>query len=175
MCVSVQTKVSGLGYKCFSWSVHMSKEQASFLLGEQVAPGIATAMPEAAPAVSGLRSGDSLAALLLSIAERRTLLPTSVEVLPCLCSFADLLRHTLDERIEVVVDVDRECPALRVDRGALEEALMQAVLRSSCAARRRGRLTLRASLDRRSSPQGTLLQVFCSASTEDFSTFEWPE
>jgi hypothetical protein len=101
------------------------------------------------------------------------LLPERVEVLPFLCSFADLLRHTLDERIEVVVDVDRECPAWVVDRGALEEALMQVVLNSDCAARRIGRFTLWASLDRRSSPQCTLLKVFSSSSVEDFSSFEW--
>ena len=130
-------------------------------------------MPVVSTLGFGLRDVDLLAAVLLSIAGRRTLLPVRVEVLPFLCSFADLLRHTLDERIEVVVDVDRECPAWGVDRGALEEALMQVVLNSDCAVRRMGRLTLWASLDRRSSPQGTLLKVFSSSSVENFSSFEW--
>jgi hypothetical protein len=154
----------------------MSTQQASYLLDEQLALDTAIPMPEAVAAVSehssGLGDGDLLATVLLAIAGRRTLRPVRVEVLPFLCSFADLLRHTLDERIEVVVDVDRECHAWNVDRGALEDALMQVVLSSGCALRRMGRLTLQASLDRRSSLQGTLLKVF-SSSVESFSSFEW--
>ena len=82
---------------------------------EQVAPDAAIPMPGVVAAVSksgsGLPDGDLLA-LLLSNAGRRTLRPVHVEVLPFLCSFAQLLRHTLDERIDVVVDVDRECPPM---------------------------------------------------------------
>ena len=108
----------------------------------------------------------------LSNAGRRTLLPVRVVVLPFLCSFADLLRHTLDERIEVVMDVDRECPAWQVDGGALEDALMPVVLRSDCALRRMGRLTLQASLDR---PRGehAVLRVFSNSSVENVYSFEW--
>lgn len=161
---------------CLSWSAHTSMRHPSHLLGEQVVDA-AMPMPGAVAAVSkhasGLGDGALLAALLLSNAGRRTLLPVCVEVLPFLCSFAQLLRHTLDERIEVVVDVDRECPAWRVDRGALEDALMQVVLGSDCAVRRMGRLTLQASLDRRTSPQGTVLKVFSSSPVENVSSFEW--
>ena len=162
---------------CLSWSAHTSMQHPSHLLGEQVAPDAAMPMPGAVTAVPihapGVGDGDLLAALLLSNGGRRTLLPGNVEVLPFLCSFAQLLRHTLDERIEVVVDVDRECPPWRVDRGALEDALMQLVLGSSCAVRRMGRLTLQASLDRRSGLQGTVLKVFSSSPVENVSSFEW--
>jgi len=143
----------------------------SNFLDKEDAADAAEAMPGVV-AASGLRDRDSVAALLHFIAERRTLLPTTVEVLPFLCSFADRLRHTFDNHVEVVVVVDRECPAWKVDRRALEDALMQVVLSSGCAALRMGRLTLQASLDRRS-PKGSLLKLICSPSTKTFSWFEW--
>jgi len=152
-------------------------QHPSYFSGEQVAPGAAIQMPGVGAAGSkrgsGLRDEDLVAGLLLSIAGRRALLPVRIEVLPFLCSFAHLLRHTLDERVEVAVHVDRECPAWRVDRDALEDALMQVVLSSPCAVFRTGRLTLQASLDRRRGLQGTVLKVFTSSSVENFSSFEW--
>lgn len=42
---------------------------------------------------AGAHDDDACAAVLLSIAECRTLRPVSVEVLPFLCSFAHRLRH----------------------------------------------------------------------------------
>src|SRR5260221_9887790 len=45
---------------------------------------------------AGAHDDDACAAVLLSIAECRTLRPVSVEVLPFLCSFAHRLRHTFD-------------------------------------------------------------------------------
>lgn len=165
------------GYKCvFHGRCTLSMQHPSYIPGQQVAPDAAIPIHRAAAASeydSGLRDMDLLAALLLSIAGRRTLLPVCVEVLPFLCSFADLLRHTLDERIEVAVVVDRECPAWRVDRAALEDALMEMVQSSGCAVRRRGRLTLQASLDRRSGLQGTVLKMFSSSSLENVTSFEW--
>ncbi|MEJ8826684.1 hypothetical protein WKW80_32510 [Variovorax humicola] len=155
----------------------MSTQQPSYLLGEHVASNAAIPMPGGVAAASelwlGVRDEDLVTAVLLSIAGRRTLVPERVEVLPFLCSLADLFRHTLDKRIEVVVEVDRDCPAWNVDRSALEEALMQVVLNCSCAARRMGRMTLWASFDRRGSLQGTLLKILSNSSGEDWSSLEW--
>lgn len=178
LCASAYRPRSWAGLQvCFSWSAHMSTQPPSLPFGTQVATDSPLRMLEAVAAHSklwsGKRDGDLLATALLSIAGRRTLLPVRVEVMPFLCSFADLLRHTLDRRIEVVVVVDRVCPVWKVDRGALEDALMQVVLSSGCAVRRMGRLTLQASLDRRSNLQSTLLTVFCNSSVGDFSSFEW--
>ena len=122
---------------------------------------------------AGAHDDDACAAVLLSIAECRTLRPVSVEVLPFLCAFAHRLRHTFDGCVDVAVDVDRACSAWTVDRDALEEALLEVVLGSVCAIRRRGRLTLRASVDDRSNQRSTVLTVFNKVPHEDCSTFSW--
>lgn len=100
-----------------------------------------------------------LVAAMLSFAGRQTLKPVRVEVLPFLCDFADLLRRTIDVRIDVLVDVDRECRPWHVDMDALREALAQLVLNSVRAMPGGGRLLLRASRDRRESPERTALEV----------------
>ena len=120
-----------------------------------------------------LQDADAFAAVLLSVTGRRASLPVSVEVLPFLCSFADLLRHTLGDCVDVTVSVDRACPAWTVDRAALEQALLQVMLGSGCAVLGKGRLSFQASLDAQSSSRSTLLTVFNHSSLEDFSSFEW--
>lgn len=101
--------------------------------------------------VQALRRGDALAAALVAYAQCQELSPASIEVLPFLSSFANLLWHTLDRRIVVTVDVERDCPALFVDAAALEEALTQIVRNAQSAMPHGGRLVLRGALDRRDS------------------------
>lgn len=120
-----------------------------------------------------LQDAGAFAAVLLSVTGRRASLPVSVEVLPFLCSFADLLRHTLGDGVDVTVSVDQACPAWTVDRAALEQALLQVMLGSGCAVLGKGRLSFQASLDAQSSSRSTLLTVFNHSSLEDFSSFEW--
>jgi len=106
-----------------------------------------------------LRKGDLLVAELLAFAGRQALKPARVEVLPFLCSFAHLLRQSLDVRIDVVVQVDRECLPWRIDRDAMQEALLQLVLNASLAMPEGGRLLFRASVDRLSCTEGTSLDI----------------
>lgn len=101
--------------------------------------------------VQALRRGEALAAALVAYAGCQELSPASIEVLPFLSSFANLLWHTLDRRIVVTVDVERDCPALFVDAPALEEALTQIVRNAQSAMPHGGRLVLRGALDRRDS------------------------
>lgn len=85
--------------------------------------------------------------------------PGLVEVLPFLCDFADLLRHTLDTRINVVVDVDRKCLPWSIDRAALYVALMHLVLNARDAMPAGGRLTIRASADYHNGIKETSLDI----------------
>lgn len=81
------------------------------------------------------------ALLRLALADAKAGLPVlalvRVEVLPFLCSFADLLWHAFDRRLTVVLHVDSECPPWWVDPDALEEALLRlAASARRCAAHR---------------------------------------
>lgn len=98
-----------------------------------------------------VRRGDALAAALIAYAQCQKLSPESLEVLPFLGSFANLLWHTLDRRITVTLDVERDCPALFVDAAALEEALIQIVVNAQAAMPEGGKLMLRGALDRQDS------------------------
>ncbi|AGU52982.1 putative signal transduction histidine kinase [Variovorax paradoxus B4] len=95
-----------------------------------------------------MRRGDALAAALVAYAQCQKLSPRSLEILPFLRSFANVLWHTLDRRITVTVDVERDGPALFVDAAALEEALVQIVGNAQSAMPHGGRLMLRGALDR---------------------------
>lgn len=114
---------------------------------------------EERPEPAVLRRSELLAAALCAFTGGQQLTPARLVVMPYLCSFADLLRHTLDARIDVRLDVDRDCPAWWVDRTALEEALTRLVLNARDAMPAGGHLTLRASLDPQAGRPGTLLEV----------------
>ena len=100
-----------------------------------------------------------MAKKLRSAEPRQHLVPGRIEVRPFLVSFAQLLRRALDMRIEVVVDVDRDCPALNADPGGLEEALIELAKNASWAMPEGGRLVLRASVQRQASVETTVLEV----------------
>ncbi len=91
---------------------------------------------------------------------RRHLVPTRLEVLPFLCSLADILRHSMDTRIFIDVLVDRKCLAWVVDRRRLESVLQRLTQTSHWAAIHGGRLVLNATVG---PAGGTLLDVFGTA------------
>ena len=84
------------------------------------------------------------ALLRLALADAKAglpvLVPVRVEVLPFLCSFADLLWHAFDRRLAVVLHVDSQCPPWWVDPDALEEALLRLVLQARADAPPIGRM-----------------------------------
>jgi signal transduction histidine kinase len=87
------------------------------------------------------------ALLRLALADAKAglpvLVPVRVEVLPFLCSFADLLWHAFDRRLAVVLHVDSQCPPWWVDPDALEEALLRLVLQARADAPPIGRMVFR--------------------------------
>jgi signal transduction histidine kinase len=96
-----------------------------------------------ATALNKLNRGDRLASELLAYAGRQPLAPEAVELLPLLCSLADLLRHSLDRRIDVTVQVDDDCPPCHVDRRALEAALINLAVNARDAMPHGGRMHFR--------------------------------
>jgi C4-dicarboxylate-specific signal transduction histidine kinase len=71
-----------------------------------------------------VKRGDRFARELLAYSGRQQLAPEAVELLPLLCSVAHMLRCTLDQCINVTVQVDDDCPPCQVDMRALEEVLI---------------------------------------------------
>jgi len=99
-----------------------------------------------AAALAKVTRGDRFAGELLAYAACQPLVPEAVALLPLLCSLADLLRHTLDRRIEVTVQVDDDCPPCHVDAQALEVALTNLAINASDAMPHGGRMHFRARL-----------------------------
>ena len=86
--------------------------------------------------------GERLADDLLACSGQQAWDAADVELLPLLASFADLLRGTLDDRIEVTVDVRHACPPCRTDARALEAALQHLAINARDAMPEGGRLGL---------------------------------
>ena len=101
-----------------------------------------------AAALAKVTRGDRFASELLAYSGCQRLVPEAVELRPLLCSLADLLRRTLDRRIEVTVHVDDDCPPCRVDARALEEALLNLAVNARDAISHRGRMHFEARLAR---------------------------
>ena len=93
-----------------------------------------------ATALTKLSRGDRLARELLAYSGSQSLVPEAVELLPLLCSLADLLRRCLDKRIEVTVQVDDDCPPCHVDPRALEAALINLAVNARDAMPHGGRM-----------------------------------
>jgi CheY-like chemotaxis protein len=59
-------------------------------------------------------------------------------------SLTDMLRRTLDQRIQIEIDADDPCPAVRADPGQLESALLNIAINARDAMPEGGRLHFRA-------------------------------
>jgi signal transduction histidine kinase len=89
-----------------------------------------------------IHRGERLADDLLACSGQQAWEAADVELLPLLASFANLLRGTLDDRIEVSVDVRNACPPCRTDARALEAALQHLAVNARDAMPEGGRLDL---------------------------------
>lgn len=81
-------------------------------------------------ATRAARRGAELTAKLLAFSRRQMLQPTAVDVGVLLHSLADMLRRTLDQRIEIHVDLPAAAGTLAVlaDPGQLEAALLNVAI-----------------------------------------------
>jgi signal transduction histidine kinase len=115
----------------------VARNQQTQGLGEAIAVGVAVALGKLLADIRDFvpdsqrpfvhRRADRLAAELLAYAGRQELVPAAVEPLPLLRSMADRLGGALDHRIEVVVEVERDCAACHADARALADALLRLV------------------------------------------------
>ena len=77
-----------------------------------------------ASALRATQRGAELTGKLLAFSRRQMLQPRQVDLSLLLESLADMLRRTVDQRIRISVDVAADCPAVLVDPGQLESALL---------------------------------------------------
>jgi PAS domain S-box-containing protein len=77
-----------------------------------------------ASALRATQRGAELTGKLLAFSRRQMLQPRQVNLAVLLESLADMLRPTVDQRIRISVDVSTDCPAVLVDPGQLESALL---------------------------------------------------
>jgi PAS domain S-box-containing protein len=74
------------------------------------------------------KRGAELTGKLLAFSRRQVLQPTRVDVAALLGSLTDMLRRTLDQRIEIKLDVAPDCPPCLADPGQLESALLNVAI-----------------------------------------------
>jgi len=99
----------------------------------------ATEMVDAASRAT--RRAAELTRQLLAFSRRQVLQPARVDAGALLRSLADMLRRTLDQRIEIELDVHEHCPDCWVDPGQLESALLNVAINARDAMPGGGRLS----------------------------------
>jgi PAS domain S-box-containing protein len=97
-------------------------------------------------AMRASRRGAELTGKLLAFSRRQVLQPSAVDVDALLHSLADMLRRTLDQRIEIAVDVEDGCPPVLADPGQLESALLNIAINARDAMPEGGSLRFSAHL-----------------------------
>ena len=90
---------------------------------------------------AGKRSAE-LTSKLLAFSRRQVLQPGRVDVVAQLYSLADMLRRTLDQRIQIKLMVDEACPPCLADPGQLEAALLNLAINARDAMPDGGTLTI---------------------------------
>ena len=88
--------------------------------------------------------GERLTKQLLTFCRRQPLKPEAIDVAQQLTSFIDLLSHSLRGDIRIVSDIPASLPAVRVEIGQLELALLNIGLNARDAMPEGGTLTVRA-------------------------------
>ncbi|WP_298233325.1 PAS domain S-box protein [uncultured Azohydromonas sp.] len=90
-------------------------------------------------ALRGCRRGAALTGKLLAFSRRQVLQPREVDAAQLVASLADMLRRTLDQRIEIGVELEPLAPVL-ADPGQLEAALLNIAINARDAMAEGGRL-----------------------------------
>ena len=93
-------------------------------------------------ALDAAQDGAKLAAQLLAFGRRQTLNPKPTDVAPLVSNFADLLRRTLGEAVELRIVVVGSAHLAVVDPSQLQNALLNLAINARDAMPRGGRLTI---------------------------------
>lgn len=112
------------------------------VLGRRLAkmPEDAVAKRSVDSAMSGAKKAATLTHRLLAFARKQPLAPASIDVPVMVANLADLLRRTLGEAVEVVVEADDGAWPVYVDASQLENALMNLAVNSRDAMPEGGRV-----------------------------------
>ncbi|HSN33520.1 MAG TPA: ATP-binding protein, partial [Ideonella sp.] len=97
-------------------------------------------------ATRAARRASELTGKLLAFSRRQVLEPSAIDVNALLESLADMLRRTLDQRIEIVLDAEPGLPPAVADPGQLESALLNIAINARDAMAEGGRLTFKSRL-----------------------------
>ncbi len=92
--------------------------------------------------IGAAERGAELTQRLLAFSRRQTLLPKSLNANSLVDSMGKLLRRTLREDVEILVNLASESPNAFADAGQLESAILNLSLNAQDAMSRGGRLTL---------------------------------
>lgn len=95
-------------------------------------------------AMRASRRGAELTSKLLAFSRRQVLQPSAIDVRALLNPLSELLRRTVDQRIQITVEVAAQCPAVLADPGQLEAALLNIAINARDAMPEGGRLDFRA-------------------------------
>jgi PAS domain S-box-containing protein len=93
-----------------------------------------------AAAARASRRGADLTGKLLAFSRRQMLQPSRVDVGAMLESLADMLHRTIDQRIEIAVEVEPGLPPCRADAGQLDASLLNIAINARDAMPEGGRL-----------------------------------
>jgi CheY-like chemotaxis protein len=86
--------------------------------------------------------GAELTQKLLSFSRKQTLYPEAVDPEALIAGMLDLLHRTLGEDVEIRTTVDADVPAILIDPGGLENAILNLVVNARAAMRGGGTLTI---------------------------------
>ncbi|WP_159451365.1 PAS domain-containing sensor histidine kinase [Demequina sp. NBRC 110054] len=99
--------------------------------------------------------GSSLIGALLAFARRQTLSPEPTSIGDAVSALAPLLERTLGGAVEVTYDLEEDLPPVMVDRGKLDNSLLNLAINARDAMPAGGTVVLEASLHRHLVPAAT--------------------
>jgi signal transduction histidine kinase/CheY-like chemotaxis protein len=111
------------------------------LIEETAEPGTPAAA-RALRALDAVESGSAMVQRLLAFARRQSLAPQSVDLNRLVADLADLLEAGLGHGLRLELDLAADLPAVRVDPGQMEQALLNLVFNARDALGHRGRITI---------------------------------
>ena len=94
-------------------------------------------------ATRATRRAAELTGKLLAFSRRQMLQPQPVDIGPLLVSLADMLRRTLDQRVQIELEIEPGLPAVLVDPVQLESSMLNVAINARDAMPEGGRIVFR--------------------------------